>query len=117
MVYSARTVKGERLREFEEFSLLAIRALADQAYGVAVQQYIERHAARPISMGAVYAALDRLERKGFVRSALGAATPERGGKRKRLYDLTPAGAAALREARRVRDAMWRAVVEPGRGRS
>lgn len=108
---------NERLREFEEFSLLAIRALGEHAYGVAVQQYIEGHTARPISMGAVYAALDRLERKGMVRSFLGAATPERGGKRKRLYEMTPAGAAALRDARRIREAMWRAVPQPGRGRS
>ena len=108
-------MKGEHLGEFEELSLLAVRALGEHAYGVTVQQHIERHTGRPITMGAVYAALDRLEGKGLLRSALGEATPERGGKRKRLYDVTPPGMSALREMRRVRESMWRAVEQPGEG--
>ena len=62
-------------------------------------------------MGAVYAALDRLEHKGLVRSTLGAPTPERGGKRKRLFAVTADGVRLLRDVRRVREGMWRVIEE------
>jgi DNA-binding PadR family transcriptional regulator len=62
-------------------------------------------------MGAVYAALERLEQKGLVRSALGDPTPERGGKRKRLFAITPAGVRLVNDLRRVRDRIWRAIEE------
>jgi DNA-binding PadR family transcriptional regulator len=64
-------MKGDRLGEFEEFTLLAIRALGDGTYAVPVQEYVERATGRRVSMGAIYAALTRLEDKGFVRSAMG----------------------------------------------
>ncbi len=102
-------MKGERLGEFEEFALLAVRALEGTAYAVPVQQYLEAHARRPVSLGAVYAVLDRLEQKGLLRSAFGESTPERGGKRKREFDVTPLGMRALRELRGVRDRIWRAI--------
>lgn len=110
-------MKGDRLGEFEELSLLTIRALGDAAYGVAVQQRLEAMGGRPVTMGSVYAALDRLERKGLVRSALGEPTRERGGKRKRLYQVTRAGHEVLREVRRVRETLWRAIEQPKRGRA
>jgi DNA-binding PadR family transcriptional regulator len=62
-------------------------------------------------MGAVYAALDRLERKGLARSALGEPTRERGGKAKRLFAVTPDGMQTIRYLRRVRDRIWRAIEE------
>ena len=102
-------MKGDRLGEFEELLLLAVQALGDVTYGVPVQQYLERVARRRVAMGAVYAALDRLEMKGLVRSAMGEATAERGGKRKRLFSVTPAGRQAVRDARRVRDRIWQAI--------
>lgn len=102
-------MKGDRLGEFEELMLLAIRALDGPIYGVPIQQYLEKISGRVITMGAVYAALDRLEAKGFVRSALGDPTPERGGKRKRLFDITPLGNRTLREVRNTRDRIWRAI--------
>jgi DNA-binding PadR family transcriptional regulator len=104
-------MKGDRLGEFEELLLLALRALGEDTYGVPVQQYVERVARRPVSMGAVYAALERLERKGFVRSAMGAATAERGGKRKRLYSVTPLGRRTLLDVRAVRERIWKAIHE------
>jgi len=64
-------------------------------------------------MGAVYAALDRLEAKGLVRSLLGDPTPQRGGKRKRLFEITPSGMSTLRDLRRVRDRIW-TTIEEGR---
>ena len=102
-------MKGDRLGEFEELTLLAACVLQDEAYGVSVQQYVERVTGRTITMGAVYASLDRLERKGFVRSALGEATPEPGGKRKRLFSVTSVGMRTLKEVRKVRDHIWQTI--------
>ena len=67
-------MKGDRLGEFEEFMLLAVCALRAPIYGVPVQRFVEEATARRVSMGAVYAALGRLEEKGFVRSAMGEPT-------------------------------------------
>ena len=102
-------MKGDRLGEFEELTLLAVCVLRDEAYGVPVQEYVERVTGRAITMGAVYASLDRLERKGFLRSAMGDAKPERGGKRKRFFSVTSAGTRVLKEVRRVRDHIWQAI--------
>jgi PadR family transcriptional regulator, regulatory protein PadR len=102
-------VKGERLGEFEELLLLAVQAMDEDTYVVPIQQYLERITARRVSLGAVYAGLDRLELKGFVRSTLGDATPERGGKRKRLFSVTREGKRTVQEVRRVREAIWRAI--------
>ena len=109
-------MKGDRIGEFEELTLLAVRALGDDAYAVAVQVFVERETGRDVAMGAVYSALDRLERKGFVRSTLGEPTPERGGKPKRFYAVTAPGMRGLAELRRVRDGIWRAI-ETNDGRS
>ena len=86
-------MKGERLGEFEEFTLLAVRALGD-TYAVPIQQYVEKVTARPISMGSIYAALTRLEEKGFLRSTMSEAVAQRGGKSKRVYSVTPSGSAS-----------------------
>ena len=106
-------MKGDRLGEFEEFTLLAVCALREPIYAVPVQQFVEGATARRVAMGAVYAALGRLEDKGFVRSEMGEATAERGGKPKRLYHVTPLGLRTARELRRVRDRIW-ATIEEGR---
>jgi|SRR5579862_2446381 len=104
-------MKGDRIGEFEEFTLLALRALNDAAYAVPVQAFIERETGRDVAMGAVYAVLDRLESKGFARSRMGGPTPQRGGKRKRLFEVTPAGLRAIRDLRRVRDRIWTTIDE------
>jgi DNA-binding PadR family transcriptional regulator len=104
-------VKGDHPGEFEELTLLAIRAIDPPAYGVPVQQFIERTTGRNVAMGAVYAALDRLEGKGLVRSTVGQSTAERGGKARRLFAVTQAGMRALRDIRAVRDRRWRASEE------
>lgn len=107
-------MKGDKLGEFEEFALLALHGLKDETYGVPIQQHMEKHLGRSVTIGAVYAALIRLEEKGYVRSALGDPTPVRGGKRKRHYAATAAGIEALQELRRVRERMWRAIESGGR---
>jgi DNA-binding PadR family transcriptional regulator len=104
-------MKGDRLGEYEELLLLAIYALGDDTYGVPVQQHVERATRRNVSMGAVYAALDRLERKGYVRSLTGEATAVRGGKRKRHFSITAEGRQVLREVRSVRERLWRTIEE------
>jgi DNA-binding PadR family transcriptional regulator len=102
-------MKGDRLGEFEEFTLLAVRALGDDTYAVPVQQFVEDATGRNVSLGAVYAALARLESKGFVASSMGAATAERGGKAKRLYGVTPLGMRTARELHRVRQKIWTTI--------
>jgi DNA-binding PadR family transcriptional regulator len=110
-------MKGDRLGELEELTMLAVAGLASEAYGVAVQQLLEKEMRREVSMGAVYAALERMERKGFLSSSLGESTAARGGKRKRLFVLTPLGQRTLREVRRTREALWSAAAASIRGRS
>lgn len=107
-------MKGERLGEFEEFTFLAVRALGDHTYAVPVQQYVERVTGRPVSIGAIYGALARLEEKGFVRSTMTEATPQRGGKSKRVYTVTASGLRTAQDLHRVRERMWNAVAEGGR---
>jgi PadR family transcriptional regulator PadR len=109
-------MKGERLGEFEELILLAVCNLRDNAYGVTIQETLDREAGRPVSVGAVYAALDRLERKGYVSSWVGGATDERGGRRKRYYRATNAGFDAVAEMREVRERLWRGLDDLGLAR-
>jgi DNA-binding PadR family transcriptional regulator len=107
-------MKGERLGEFEEFTLLALSALGTGTYAVPVQEFVERATKRAVSMGAIYAALDRLEQKGYARSSAGEPSPMRGGKRKRLFTVTPHGAKTLMELRRIRERIWEVIEEGGR---
>src|SRR5687768_16922597 len=81
--------------DFEQLILFALIRLGDDAYGVSIRNAIEVRTARAISPGALYTALDRLEKRGLVSSRLGEPTPERGGKRKRLYTVMPAGEREL----------------------
>ncbi|GMV06507.1 MAG: hypothetical protein AMXMBFR53_27830 [Gemmatimonadota bacterium] len=106
-------MKGERLGEFEELVLLAVRQLGDEAHGAAVQELLARQAGREVTLGAIYAALDRAQRKGMADSWLGEPTAVRGGRAKRHYGVTPEGVAALEESRRVRELLW---AEPERAR-
>lgn len=91
-----------RIGSFEELVLLAIAALGESAYGVTVRDELERETDERISLGAVYATLDRLQQKRLVRSRMGDATAERGGRRKRLFTVTAAGHAALADMARIR---------------
>ena len=107
-------MKGEHLGEFEELVLLSVRIMADDASGATIQEVLETDAGRPVSLGAIYAALDRLARKGLVDSELGDPTPKRGGRRKRYYRVTTEGVTQLESSRRVRDAMWKRASEASR---
>jgi PadR family transcriptional regulator, regulatory protein PadR len=81
--------------EFEQLTLLALLRLEPDAYGASIRREIETRADRTVQLGAVYTTLDRLERKGLVQHWMGEPTAERGGRRKKLYRLTPSGAEAL----------------------
>jgi DNA-binding PadR family transcriptional regulator len=107
-------MKGERLGEFEEFTLLAVRALGDNTYAVPIQQYVEKVTARSIAMGSIYSALARLEEKGFLRSSMVDAVAQRGGKSKRVYAVTPSGLKTARDLHQVRERIWNAIAEGGR---
>lgn len=84
-----------RLGEFEQMLLFALLRLGDEAHSVSVRQEIEKRTHQSVSPGATFTALERLEGRGLVESWFGESTPERGGKRKRHYVLTVAGAEAL----------------------
>ncbi|SDK96598.1 Transcriptional regulator PadR-like family protein [Catalinimonas alkaloidigena] len=95
------------LGEFEELVLLTTAVLAGQeAYGVTVANELEQQTGRAVSIAAVHVALHRLLEKGYVRSELGGATATRGGRRKRLFAVTPAGQHVLREMRTTRNRLW-----------
>lgn len=89
------------LGEFEQIVLLAILRLENIAYGVTIRAEIAACTGREPAPGALYTALDRMEDKGFVRSWLGEATPQRGGRAKRYFAVTKAGRAALINAQRA----------------
>ena len=85
--------------QFEQYVLTAVMTLRDQAYGVTIHgKVVEFISPRDVSLGAVYATLDRLEDKGFVTSWMSDPTPERGGRSKRHYRLEAPGERALHES-------------------
>ena len=83
------------LGEFEHIVLLALLRLQDGAYGVTVRQEIQTRTNREVSIGAVYATLDRLQAKGYAKSFRGEPTPERGGRSKRFFCVTALGVRAV----------------------
>ncbi|MCW5910560.1 MAG: PadR family transcriptional regulator [Cyclobacteriaceae bacterium] len=94
------------LGELEELVLLTVAALGEEAYGVSIQQDLENRCNRSISIGALHSTITRLEEKGFLKSWLGGATAERGGRSKRFFEITQAGKKAVAEAKTVRDELW-----------
>lgn len=84
------------LGELEQVVLLATLRLDDDGYGVSIQNEIRRATARDLTIGTIHKTLARLEAKGLVASRLGEATPQRGGRRKRHYNVTPAGLKSLK---------------------
>ena len=94
------------LGELEELILLMVALIGAGAYGVSITNELEEQTGRVITISAVHAALHRLEEKGFVKSRMGGASMERGGRRKRLFQVTAYGRQALQELRDVRNAIW-----------
>jgi DNA-binding PadR family transcriptional regulator len=99
-------VPRESLGDVEHLILVALLYLNHESYGVPILKEISARTGREIARPAVYIALKRLEAKGFVTSRVGEATAERGGRSKRLFKLTKAGARQLRDARETFVRMW-----------
>jgi len=89
------TKQADLLGPLEQIVLLAVYRLGANAYGMTVRREIEARTGRSISIGAVYATLERLQSKGFVKSFTGEPTPERGGRAKRYFRIQAAGRRAL----------------------
>ena len=99
------------LTDFELMIMLAILRVREDAYGVPIAREIERTAGRTVTLGAVYLALDRLEKNGLVTSELGDATPERGGRAKKFFRVTTTGLRAVRNTRRAFTALSKGIPE------
>ena len=97
------------LGEFEQMVLLGILRLGDEAYAIPLREELEARTRRDVARGALYTALERLEAKKCVRSRMSEPLPERGGRSRRYYTVTPAGVMALRESREAWLALWQGV--------
>jgi len=107
VVYMADT-----LGSFEQAVLLAIIRLEDGGYGRAILNEVASRLERDVAAGAVQATLERLERKGLVRSTLGSGTPVRDGRARRFYTVLAKGLRELNEARETHETIWRGFAKP-----
>ncbi|PYR91944.1 MAG: PadR family transcriptional regulator [Acidobacteria bacterium] len=99
------------LTDFELMIMLALLRVRERAYGVPIAREIEETAGRPVTLAAVYLALDRLQENRLVSSELGDPTPERGGRAKKFFRATPAGLRAVRNTQRAFVALWQGIPE------
>ena len=97
------------LGNFELMVMLAVIRLGDAAYGVPISKAIEESTSREVLIGSVYAALERLEEKGFVASEVGESTPERGGRAKRYFRITEKGLRQVRHTRSALIKLWQGI--------
>ena len=102
-------MKGTYLGELEELILLTVASLHNEAYAVSVKAELEKSARRKINISAIHAVLYRLEDKTFLKSSFGGATQKRGGKMKRYFRITNSGLTALKEARGIRENIWKSI--------
>jgi PadR family transcriptional regulator, regulatory protein PadR len=93
--------RSPRLGEVEQLVLLAVLRLGAPAYAVPIRELIRARGGVDLARGSIYVTLDRLERKGYLSSSLSEPLAEPGGKARRLFEVSPAGVAALRAARRA----------------
>lgn len=100
---------GRTLGEFEQLILLAMVSLGEGAYGASIRREITARTGREVSAGAVYTVLDRLERGSLISSRVGEPTAERGGRRRKHYEIRPEGARRLHEARDLMQRMGRGL--------
>jgi len=97
------------LGELEQIVLLAVMRLGDEAYTVPILEQIEAQTGRNVARGALYTALDRLEAKGCLRSRGGDPLPERGGRARRYFTVTPPAVRALKASRLALMRLWRGL--------
>ena len=101
--------RGVNIGEFEELILLTVASLGKEAYAVVVKQELENRASRKTNISAIHSSLYRLEDKGYLSSQFGGATQKRGGKKKRYFQVTNTGLAALQEAKNLREDFWKTI--------
>ena len=94
------------LTRSEEFALLTVWHLQEEAYSLNIRERISEITGYEWSLGSIYTPLERLARRRLLTSSLSDSSPERGGRKKRIYNLTPAGKQALVRIHRVEKAMW-----------
>lgn len=99
------------LTDFELMVMLAVLRVRDDAYGVPIAREIEKTARRPVTLAAVYLALDRLRQNGLVACRLGDPTPARGGRAKKFFSVTPTGLDAIRRSQEAFTALWEGIPE------
>ena len=98
----------DQLGRLEQLLLFAVLDVEDDAYGASIQRCVLRRTGRDLTAGAIYTTLQRLERRGFVRSHVGEPTAQRGGRRKKYYALEPEGLSVLNRS-------WNEIHEMSRG--
>lgn len=98
--------KESYLGEFEHIVLLTVLRAGEQAYGVSIRQNVKRLIDRDVSIGALYATLERLEKKAYLTHRSGQPTPERGGRAKRYFKITGEGLVALQMTKKNLEALW-----------
>lgn len=108
MVYIVVYMSGPPPAALETAILLAVARLADDAYGAAVRREVSASRGHEYTVGAIHTALQRLEDKGLITSWTGEPLPVRGGRARRYYRLTAAGARALEQARISAQRLWQA---------
>ncbi|MEM8938886.1 MAG: PadR family transcriptional regulator [Bacteroidota bacterium] len=102
-------MKGTQLGELEEIVLLVVANLFDNAYGLLIKLEIEEKCNRSITISTVHNVLQRLSEKGFLDSRYSEPTPERGGKRKLLFNVSKSGREALERSRDIRNTLWNGI--------
>ena len=104
-------MKGDHLGEFEELVMLTAVLLKEEAYGIKIVEEIKAKMDRTVNLSSVHVTLYRLEDKGLVTSKMSGATAQRGGRRKRVFQVTSAGIRLLRNAREKRENLWSLIPE------
>lgn len=99
-------MKETRLGEFEEVLLLLVGILGDDAYAFRIAEEFESQTGRAVSIGSVHSTLSRLSDKGFLKSEMSAPTKTRGGRRKRVFEITAYGDRVLRASRDFKMNLW-----------
>lgn len=95
----------------EEYIMLAVMQLQDEAYGVAIRDHLKELTGKTWAFGAIHVMLTRLEKKKLLESHLANPTPQRGGRSKRIYKITPAGRETLEQIKKIQDRVWAGISE------
>ncbi|MEL6557992.1 MAG: PadR family transcriptional regulator [Bacteroidota bacterium] len=98
-----------QLGYLEETVLLLIMVMGEDAYGFSVSEAYKEHTGKKISISAIHTVLSRLEKKGLIRSQMGGASEERGGRRKRIFTPTDDGKSVVVELKRSRQQLWQKI--------